>query len=204
MGCLELTGREAENNQMNAQERHLVVGGARSGKTRHALELAELASRQRGAPVIYVATAESGDDEMAERIARHRAERPQAWNTLEAPRSLGGALQSVAPDAVIVVDCLTLWLSNALLQDFDADRPRAALATWAAECAALLEFLAGFPGVTIMVSNEVGCGIVPMSALARRFQDEQGRLNQVVAALCERVTWVVAGIPVAIKPRAAA
>lgn len=188
---------------MNAQERHLVVGGARSGKTRHALELAESASRQRGVPVVYVATAESGDDEMAERIARHRAERPQAWSTLEAPSSLAQALRSVAPDAVIVIDCLTLWLSNALLLDFDESKPRAGLATWALECDALLGFLGDFTGATIMVSNEVGCGIVPMSALARRFQDEQGRLNQVVAALCERVTWVVAGIPVAIKPRSA-
>lgn len=185
---------------MNGQERHLVIGGARSGKTRHALELAESVSRSHCAPVVYVATAEPGDAEMAERISRHRAERPQAWRTIEAPRSLAQALMNVAAGSVIVIDCLTLWLSNALLSDFDESQPRGALPVWAAECDALLHFLQEFPGMVIMVSNEVGSGIVPASALARRFQDEQGRLNQLLAALCERVTWVVAGIAVQIKP----
>ena len=184
---------------MRTAERQLVLGGARSGKTRHALELAEAAGRSRGAPVAYVATAEAGDGEMVDRIARHRAERPQAWRTIEAPRALAEALQGIESNTIIVVDCLTMWLSNALLQDFDEQQPRADLPAWAGECAALLRFLEAFPGVIIMVSNEVGSGIVPLSALARRFQDEQGRLNQVLATVCERVTLVVAGIPMPIK-----
>jgi adenosylcobinamide kinase/adenosylcobinamide-phosphate guanylyltransferase len=183
---------------MDGRERHLVLGGARSGKTRYALELAELAGRD-GAPVVYVATAAAGDAEMAERIARHRAERPQAWRTMEAPHALAQALRGVAPGTVIIIDCLTLWLSNAMLQDFDEQRPLNELPAWVAEHQALLRFLEEFAGVVIMVSNEVGSGIVPLSALARRFQDEQGRLNQRLAALCERVTLVVAGIPVPIK-----
>jgi len=184
---------------MDGPERHLVLGGARSGKTRHALELAESAGRARGAPVVYVATAEARDAEMAERIARHRAERPLAWRTMEAPHALAQALRDVATGTVIVIDCLTLWLSNALLQDFNEQRPLDELPGWVAEHQALLRLLEEFAGVVIMVSNEVGSGMVPLSALARRFQDEQGRLNQVLAALCERVTLVVAGIPVPIK-----
>lgn len=184
---------------MHRSERHLVIGGARSGKTRHALKLAESVAAERCAPVIYVATAEPGDAEMAERIARHRAERPPTWRTIEAPRALAEALTRVATDTVIVIDCLTLWLSNALLQDFNEARPSDELPCWIAECDALLRFLREFSGVAVMVSNEVGSGIVPVSALARRFQDEQGRLNQALAALCERVTWVVAGIAVPIK-----
>jgi adenosylcobinamide kinase/adenosylcobinamide-phosphate guanylyltransferase len=186
---------------MSGPERHLVVGGARSGKTRHALQLAAAIAQARCASVVYVATAEPGDAEMAERIARHRAERPSAWGTLEAPRALAQALANVAADSVIVIDCLTLWLSNALLQDFNEQRPRDALPCWIAERAALVRFLESFAGVIVMVSNEVGSGVVPVSALARRFQDEQGLLNQSFASLCERVTWVVAGIAVPIKPQ---
>lgn len=184
---------------MSGPQRHLIIGGARSGKTRHALELAASIGRERCASVVYVATAEPGDAEMVERIARHRAERPQGWSTIEAPRALAHALNGVASDTVIVIDCLTLWLSNALLQDFDEARPRDELPCWIAECAALVRFLGDFSGVVIMVSNEVGSGIVPASPLARRFQDEQGRLNQLLAALCERVDLVVAGIAVPIK-----
>jgi adenosylcobinamide kinase/adenosylcobinamide-phosphate guanylyltransferase len=180
-------------------QRHLVIGGARSGKTRHALELAALIGSERCASVVYVATAEPGDAEMAERIAHHRAERPPGWRTIEAPRALAQALTGVAPDTVIVIDCLTLWLSNALLQDFSEERPRDELPGWVAERDALGRFIEGFAGTIVMVSNEVGSGIVPASALARRFQDEQGRLNQSLAARCEHVTWVVAGIAVPIK-----
>ena len=187
---------------MSGRERHLVLGGARSGKTRHALGLAEAASRARSASVTYVATAEPGDAEMAERISRHRSERPSSWRTIEAPHSLAQALGTVAPGSIIVIDCLTLWLSNALLLDFDEQRPREPLPGWAAEGEALVRYLQESAGAIIMVSNEVGSGIVPVSALARRFQDEQGRLNQLLAALCERVTLVVAGIGISIKSEA--
>jgi adenosylcobinamide kinase/adenosylcobinamide-phosphate guanylyltransferase len=183
--------------------------------------------------VIYVATAEAHDAEMRERIARHRAERPTNWRTLEAPGDLAQALaaidagasmephaskeaqvSSVRPGAgmagaskasgaspVIVIDCLTLWLSNALLRDFREHEPAAALPTWAREREAFMRWLEACAHAVILVSNEVGGGIVPASALARRFQSEQGWLNQDVATICERVTLVVAGLPVAIKPR---
>lgn len=176
-----------------------MLGGARSGKTRHALQLAESLSRQRSAPVLYVATASAGDAEMAERIERHRAERPATWSTLEAPVELAHSLQPVGSNTVLVIDCLTLWLSNAMLQDFDERSPRAPLSTWTDERDRMLLFVQQFTGALIMVSNEVGAGIVPVSALARRFQDEQGRLNQSVAQLSEHVTWVIAGIAVPVK-----
>ena len=179
-------------------ERHLILGGARSGKTNHALALAtNLAAAQRLA-VVYVATAQALDDEMRHRIDRHRAQGPQSWRTVEAPSDLAGALR-VQPPAILLVDCLTLWLSNALLPDFDEAQPNAPLRRWEAERAALLRWLDEHRGVALFVSNEVGSGIVPASALARRFQDEQGRLNQDMAALCESVTVVVAGIAVPVK-----
>jgi adenosylcobinamide kinase / adenosylcobinamide-phosphate guanylyltransferase len=178
-------------------ERHLILGAARSGKTRHAVELAAaLAPAKAG--IAYVATAQALDAEMQERIARHRAERPVAWTTVEAPRDLASALHAQRA-AVLVVDCMTLWLSNALLVDFDDNTPAAALPTWERERAAFLHWLTDFSGAVLLVSNEVGAGIVPAAAVARRFQDEQGRLNQALGALCERVTLVVAGIPMRIK-----
>jgi adenosylcobinamide kinase/adenosylcobinamide-phosphate guanylyltransferase len=179
-------------------ERHLILGGARSGKTHHAVTLAtNLAAAQRLA-VVYVATAQPLDAEMRHRIERHRAQRPQSWRTVEAPDDLAGALRA-QPPAILVVDCLTLWLSNALLLDFDEAQPNASLRRWEEERSALLRWLGEYRGVALFVSNEVGSGIVPASALARRFQDEQGRLNQDVAALCESVTLVVAGIAVPVK-----
>jgi adenosylcobinamide kinase/adenosylcobinamide-phosphate guanylyltransferase len=178
-------------------ERHLILGAARSGKTRHAIELAaSLAPAQ--ARIAYVATAQALDAEMKERIARHRAERPVAWTTIEAPRDLAAALRAQRA-AVLLVDCMTLWLSNALLVDFDESTPAAALPSWELERQAFMQWLQDFSGAVLLVSNEVGAGIVPASALARRFQDEQGRLNQALGALCERVTLVVAGIPMRIK-----
>ncbi|HKS56772.1 MAG TPA: bifunctional adenosylcobinamide kinase/adenosylcobinamide-phosphate guanylyltransferase [Steroidobacteraceae bacterium] len=179
-------------------QRHLILGGARSGKTNHAIALAATAAAVRNLPVVYVATAEPLDDEMRNRIGRHRAERPQAWQTVEAPNDLASALGALPP-AIIVVDCLTLWLSNALLPDFDEARPNAPVRRWDAERSALLSWLADYRGAALLVSNEVGSGIVPASPLARRFQDEQGRLNQDVAAACDSVTLVVAGIAMAIK-----
>lgn len=180
--------------------RHLVLGAARSGKTRFALNVAKSLARAQDKEVIYVATAEAHDVEMRERIARHRAERPEKWRTLEAPRDLAQALASIEQQsAVIVIDCLTLWLSNALLSDFSEDDPTGALPTWAHEREAFIRWLENCPHTLVLVSNEVGGGIVPASALARRFQSEQGWLNQDVASICEQVTLVVAGLPLTIK-----
>ena len=192
--------------------RHLVLGAARSGKTRFALSTAKSLASAQEKEVVYVATAEAHDEEMRERIARHRAERPAVWRTLEASRELARSLASIgalAPSApsgapierapVIVVDCLTLWLSNALLHDFREDAPTGPLPTWAHEREAFMSWLKTCPHTLILVSNEVGGGIVPASALARRFQSEQGWLNQDVASVCEQVTLVVAGLPVPIK-----
>lgn len=165
----------------------LILGGARSGKSRHAEQRA-LAS---GQAVTYVATAQALDDEMVARIARHRAERPAGWRTVEEPLTLADALVgAAAPDACLIVDCLTLWLSNVLLAGREEEIDR------------LLAALPALPGTLILVSNEVGWGIVPENALARRFRDEQGRLNQNIAALAGRVTLVAAGLPLVLKERA--
>ncbi|HET9445681.1 MAG TPA: bifunctional adenosylcobinamide kinase/adenosylcobinamide-phosphate guanylyltransferase [Steroidobacteraceae bacterium] len=181
-------------------ERHLILGGARSGKTNHAITLATRLADERRAAVTYVATAQALDHEMRHRIDRHREQRPASWRTVEAPSQLASAL-SKQLSAILLVDCLTLWLSNALLLDFDEAAPNARVRRWDQERSAFLEWLARYRGVVLLVSNEVGSGIVPASALARRFQDEQGRLNQDVAALCDSVTLVVAGIAVPVKPR---
>jgi adenosylcobinamide kinase/adenosylcobinamide-phosphate guanylyltransferase len=181
-------------------ERHLILGGARSGKTNHAITLGTRLADERRASLVYVATAQALDDEMRHRIDLHRAQRPAAWTTVEASSQLASAL-STQPSAILLVDCLTLWLSNALLVDFNEAAPTAPARRWDEERSAFLQWLAQYRGVVLLVSNEVGSGIVPASALARRFQDEQGRLNQQVAALCDSVTLVVAGIAVAVKPR---
>lgn len=162
----------------------LVTGGARSGKSRFAESLAVACPP----PWTYVATAEPGDDEMAARIATHRARRGDGWTTVEAPRDLAGAL--AARDAgPTVVDCLTLWLSNLLMADADT----------ACEFDRLLQVLEKAGPHVILVSNEVGFGIVPDSALARRFRDLQGQLNQRIAARADRVVLVVAGLPLFVK-----
>jgi adenosylcobinamide kinase / adenosylcobinamide-phosphate guanylyltransferase len=180
-------------------ERHLILGAARSGKTRHAIAMAESLAVARGSEVVYVATAQALDAEMTHRIELHRAERPARWTTVEAPRQLATALEHQDARAVLLVDCMTLWLSNELLADFSDTAPNAPLPRWDAHRDELMRWLADFRGEILLVSNEVGAGIVPMSALSRRFQDEQGRLNQALAALCDRVTLVVAGIPLSIK-----
>jgi adenosylcobinamide kinase/adenosylcobinamide-phosphate guanylyltransferase len=161
-----------------------VIGGARSGKSGHAERLA----LETGGRVTYIATGEARDAEMATRIAHHRTRRPAGWRTVEEAVALAGALRrEAAPDACLLVDCLTLWLTNVLLAERDA------------EIAALLAALPELPGRIILVSNEVGWGIVPENALARRFRDEQGRLNQRVAALADNVTFVAAGLPLVLK-----
>lgn len=190
---------DRESNERAGRERRLILGGARSGKTAHAISLAKTLATRNELDVTYVATAQPLDDEMHHRISLHRAERPPEWHTLEAPRNLAQALAALPADRIVVIDCMTLWLSNALLQDFREDAPLAELPAWREERAAFLQWLGQARNEVLLISNEVGAGIVPLSAVARRFQDEQGRLNQALAAVCDRVTLVVAGIAVPIK-----
>ena len=164
----------------------LIVGGARSGKSQRAIELARDTAPDR----IFVATAEASDTEMADRIEQHRADRGHGFTTVEAPLELVDALERAAsPDRVVVVDCLTLWLSNLMHYGRDVE----------VQTAALTRFLARTPGPLILVSNEVGMGLVPGTALGRGFRDAQGSLNQAVAAVCARVEFMVAGLPMALK-----
>jgi len=163
----------------------LVLGGARSGKSRYAESLITA----RAPPWIYLATAQAGDDEMVQRIAAHRARRNAGWQTIEAPHDLAGALDAAGARAPLLVDCVTLWLSNRMLAEADVD----------AEVARLEDALARRIGAAVLVSNEVGYGIVPDNALARRFRDAQGRLNQRLAACADRVVLVVAGLPLVVK-----
>lgn len=165
------------------------MGGVRSGKSRHAEELAA-----RHGAVTVIATATAGDEEMAARIAAHRARRPSHWRVREEPIVLGGALLEVSrPGSMVIVDCLTLWLTNILVQSDERLLQR--------ESAALLAAVRSAPGAVALVSNEVGCGIVPINELARRFADEAGSLHQRLAQVCDRVVWMVAGLPLTVKPR---
>jgi adenosylcobinamide kinase / adenosylcobinamide-phosphate guanylyltransferase len=193
-----------KSGERAAAGRRLIIGGARSGKTAHALAMAMSLSAERGAAatanVTYVATAQALDQEMQHRIALHRAERPSTWRTLEAPTGLAQALLDLREPGILVIDCMTLWLSNALLNDFHEDAPTAPLPAWQAERDKFMLWLQQVRDDVLLISNEVGQGIVPLSPLARRFQDEQGRLNQMLAAVCDQVTLVVAGIAVPIKP----
>jgi adenosylcobinamide kinase / adenosylcobinamide-phosphate guanylyltransferase len=162
----------------------LVLGGARSGKSRYAERLITALP----APWIYVATAEARDSEMAERIAAHQARRGAGWRTLETPRDVVGALAAHGTTPMLV-DCLTLWLSNALLARADVDAEIERLEAALGQAAAPL----------VLVANEVGFGIVPENVLGRRFRDLQGLLNQRIAARADRVVLVVAGLPLIIK-----
>jgi adenosylcobinamide kinase/adenosylcobinamide-phosphate guanylyltransferase len=168
--------------------RTLILGGARSGKS----ALAERLAQASGKDVIYIATAQARDAEMAARIAHHRSRRPAHWNSVEEPLALADALRACArPDVCMLVDCLTLWLSN-LLGDADTTR-------FERERAAFLDALLTLPGELLLVSNEVGLGVVPMGELTRRFVDEAGRLHQAIAGHCERVLFVAAGLPLPLK-----
>lgn len=163
----------------------LVTGGARSGKSR----FAEGLLRRLGRPLVYIATAEAWDDEMRARIEAHRADRGAGWQTLEAPLDLAGAIETVTADRAVLVDCATLWLTNILLAERDI----------ASETERLLAAIAACPAPLVIVTNEVGWSIVPDNALARRFRDEQGRLNQRLAVQADRVAVVVAGLPLWLK-----
>ena len=163
----------------------LVLGGARSGKSRHAEALA----RHTGLPRRYIATAQAFDSEMTARIARHKIDRGPDWHLAEAPLDLCGALSQVPAGEVVLVDCATLWLTNHLLAGHDLT----------AETEALLAALATCASKVIIVSNEVGWSVVPDNVLARAFTDAQGRLNQALAAQATRVTLVVAGLPMTLK-----
>ncbi|CAN5813670.1 bifunctional adenosylcobinamide kinase/adenosylcobinamide-phosphate guanylyltransferase [soil metagenome] len=163
----------------------LVIGGARSGKSRFAEGLVAA----RPGPWTYIATGEALDAEMAARIAAHRAGRGRGWRTIEAPIELAAALGRVPPGEAVLVDCLTLWLANHLMAGHDLE----------AEAARLEAALAGRRGPLWLVSNEVGMGIVPENALARRFRDAAGQLNQRIAARADRVLLVAAGLPLALK-----
>jgi adenosylcobinamide kinase / adenosylcobinamide-phosphate guanylyltransferase len=169
----------------------LVLGGARSGKSRYAESLVAATPP----PWIYVATAQAQDTEMAGRIAHHRARRGAGWHTIEAPHDLAAAIDA-APAGAILVDCLTLWLTNRMLAEGDID------ADIDARTASLEAALARRGGPAVLVSNEVGSGIVPDNALARRFRDLQGHLNQRLAAGADRVILVVAGLPLIVKGQA--
>jgi adenosylcobinamide kinase / adenosylcobinamide-phosphate guanylyltransferase len=162
----------------------LVLGGARSGKSRYAESLVMALP----SPWLYVATAEARDSEMAARVAVHQGRRGPSWTIVETPRDIAGALAANATTPALV-DCLTLWLSNVLLADADVD----------AEIEHLDEALARAAAPIVLVANEVGSGIVPDNALGRRFRDLQGLLNQRIAARADRVFLVVAGLPLTLK-----
>ncbi len=163
----------------------LVLGGARSGKSRYAEGLVEAAA----AAGTYCATAAAGDAEMAARIAAHRARRGPFWRTIEAPFDLAPAIAAARPDRPLLIDCLTLWLSNLLCAGRPPEPAVAALAASLREAA----------GPVVLVANEVGMGLVPETALGRRFRDAAGRLNQQMAALAQRVVFVAAGLPLVLK-----
>jgi adenosylcobinamide kinase / adenosylcobinamide-phosphate guanylyltransferase len=164
----------------------LVLGGARSGKSRYA---EELAGKHRGER-IYIATAEAGDEEMRQRIADHRQQRGMQWQTVEEPIELPNALQDMCGEGrLVLVDCITLWLSNLMLRGRDVQR----------EIDRFCMMLPGLEGTVILVSNEVGFGIVPENALARRFRDEAGFANQRIAAACDEVVVMFAGMALKLK-----
>ncbi|NMH64922.1 bifunctional adenosylcobinamide kinase/adenosylcobinamide-phosphate guanylyltransferase [Shewanella salipaludis] len=172
---------------------HLVLGGARSGKSSYGESLVQALARE-GHECLYLATATAGDGEMAARIARHRRQRQAGgldWQLHEVPLALADALTALAAaNRVILVDCLTLYLTNELLQ---------CPADWPGHKARLLACLPGLPGDIILISNEVGSGIVPMGELSRQFVDEAGWLNQAMAQVADSVTLVVAGLPLPLK-----
>lgn len=170
--------------------KELILGGVRSGKS----GFAERRAKMSGLAVTCIVTAQPNDQEMAARIRHHRENRPASWRVVEEPVALAGALKKwAAPGQCLLVDCITLWLSNLLHAD---------QSTFAREREHLVATLPALAGEIILVSNEVGMGIVPLGELSRRFSDEAGRLHQDLAKICDRVTLVVAGLPLAVKGNA--
>ena len=166
----------------------LVLGGARSGKSRYARRLAETSGRS----LVFVATATAADAEMEQRIARHKAERAAPWRLIEEKLALTETLQrETAPDRIVLVDCVTFWLANLLFEGRDID----------GETERLAAAVQGLAGPAIFVANEVGSGIVPQTAMGRSFRDAQGWLNQKLAESCRHVVLVAAGLPLVLKPR---
>jgi adenosylcobinamide kinase / adenosylcobinamide-phosphate guanylyltransferase len=170
----------------------LVLGGARSGKSAYAERRIDGGRAGNGANPLYIATAEARDAEMAERIRRHRERRGSAWQTIEEPFDVAGVLRANA-GRIMLVDCLTLWLTNLLLAEKDV----------AAERELLAATVAALDSPVVLIANEVGLGIVPENALARRFRDEAGLLNQAVAQVCQRVVFMAAGLPMVMKDESA-
>ncbi|WP_166267801.1 bifunctional adenosylcobinamide kinase/adenosylcobinamide-phosphate guanylyltransferase [Marinobacter caseinilyticus] len=167
----------------------LVLGGIRSGKT----ALAEQQASATGMPVVYVATATAGDDEMAGRIERHQAQRPVTWGLIEVPQALAGAMTQAARQTAppcLLIDCMSLWLSNLM---------HAGTEVMARERAAFLDAVVAYPGNLVVVSNEVGLGTIGMDPLTRAFCDQLGWLNQALAERCDRVLMSVAGLPLKLK-----
>ena len=187
----------------------LILGGARSGKSAYAEKLAT----ESGLPVTYIATAQVYDDEFKQRVQYHKDRRPKHWQLIEAPHYLAPALQTNAPGhplsnslreldspcnhagATIIIDCLTLWLAQCICPECAPPEG----VDWAHERTAFLELLPTLQGNIILVSNEVGMGIVPLGEINRQFQDEQGRLNQAVAGVADEVIFVAAGLPLKLK-----
>ena len=170
--------------------KQLILGGARSGKS----VLAEQLAKNSGKPVIYIATTNTAynDNEMHSRIQHHQQRRPSDWQTVETPLLLAKQLEQLAsPEHCLLIDCLTLWLTNCLMEE-DAE-------TWPQQRQALLDCLASLPGDIILVGNEVGSGVVPLGELNRRFVDENGFLHQSLATICDRVILTAAGLPLVMK-----
>lgn len=179
----------------------LVLGGTRSGKSLHAERLAAASGKE----VVYIATASAGDGEMADRIEHHRRQRPAHWITVEEPIELAAAiLRHASSSRFVLVDCLTLWLTNIMFSSA-GDYPKTGTVVlpqlFHGQRAALLQALRDLSGNVVLVSNELGMGIVPMGAGTRAFVDEAGRLNQAIAAACDEVLFVAAGLPLTLKAK---
>jgi adenosylcobinamide kinase/adenosylcobinamide-phosphate guanylyltransferase len=171
---------------------HLILGGARSGKSAYAEKLA----LKSGLAVSYIATAQIYDAEFAARVQHHKNRRPANWTLVEEPHFLAQTLTRLAAEnQCLIVDCLTLWLAQWICPDCNPPKE----SNWQSEREAVLTILAKLPGTIMLVSNEVGMGIVPLGEINRQFRDEQGRLNQAVAAVANQVTFVAAGLPLKLK-----
>ncbi len=171
---------------------HLILGGARSGKS----TFAEKIATESLLPVTYIATAQVYDTEFGKRVAEHQVRRPKHWQTIEKPFQLAATLQAhAASNRCLIVDCLTLWLAQCICPDCAPPEG----VNWQQERSDLLASLPNLPGTILLVSNEVGMGIVPLGEINRQFQDEQGWLNQAVATICNEVTFVAAGLPLKLK-----